>query len=323
MNKVANEHYEWIDATKGLGILLVIAGHTFSGYLYNAIYLFHMPMFFLIAGYLHKIENIPTFFKRKISRLIKPYAFYLSVFTFLIFAKEYLDGTLTLDNIIHLIAKALFGGVTLTGWEGVFWFVTVFMISQQLLNIMLSLFSLRSCFFINLAFLILAYIDSFYLTLKTPLGVSLALFTTPIMFIGYIFRKGEIIIPFWILLSLSLLSLVLLFFFPDKMVMDIKHTKYGLFMLGFCVALVLSLSIIDLCKNKFSQFRYFIFLGKYSLFIMFIHQFLKDVIWERLFSNELFVYVGTVMLCSFLSFFVHLIKKKNIVSKGVLQWVIG
>ena len=53
-----------------------------------------MPMFFLIAGYLHKIENIPTFFKRKISRLIKPYAFYLSVFTFLIFAKEYLDGTL-------------------------------------------------------------------------------------------------------------------------------------------------------------------------------------------------------------------------------------
>lgn len=150
MNKVANEHYEWIDATKGLGILLVIAGHTFSGYLYNVIYLFHMPMFFLISGYLHKIENIPIFFKRKISRLIKPYVFYLSVFTLLIFLKEYLNGTLTLNNSVHLIAKALFGGVTLTGWEGVFWFVTVFMISQQLLNIMLSLFSLKSCFFINL-----------------------------------------------------------------------------------------------------------------------------------------------------------------------------
>lgn len=323
MNKIANEHYEWIDATKGFGILLVIAGHTFSGYLYNAIYLFHMPMFFFIAGYLHKTECITLFFKRKISRLIKPYVLYLFVFTSLILVKDYFDGTLTLNTIIYLVAKTLFGGVTLTGWEGVFWFVTVFMISQQLLNIMLNYFSLKCCFFISIGFLILAYIDSFYLSLKTPLGMSLALFTTPIMFIGYVFRREEIVIPFWILLSLSILSLVTAFFYPNNMMLDIKHTKYGLFIIGYCVALVLSLLVINLCKNNLFKFKYLTFLGKYSLFIMFIHQFIKSVILEKFFSNELFVYLSTVLLCSLISFFVYLIKKKNIVSRGVLQWVIG
>nr|BAT23828.1 acetyltransferase [Klebsiella sp. 7730] len=323
MNKVANEHYDWVDATKGLGILLVIAGHTFSGYLYNAIYLFHMPMFFFIAGYLHRTENIAIFFKRKVSRLIKPYVFYLILFTLIILLKYYLDGALTLNCILHLLAKSLFGGVKLTGWEGVFWFVTVFMISQQLLNILLNYFSFRCCVFISMGLVIFAYMDSFYLSLKTPLGISLALFTTPIMLIGYAFRKENIVIPFLILLSLSILSMIVTFFYPNYMMLDIKHTEYGLFIIGFCVALVLSLLVIELCKNSLLEFDFLIFAGNYSLFIMFIHQFLKDVIIERLFSNVLAVYFGTVLLCFFLSFVIYLIKKKNILSKEVLQWVIG
>lgn len=50
---------EWIDIAKGFGILLVVAGHTMSpvmtGYpvmekICQAIYMFHMPLFFLLAG---------------------------------------------------------------------------------------------------------------------------------------------------------------------------------------------------------------------------------------------------------------------------------
>lgn len=54
------QRIEWIDAAKGIGILLVVLGHAFrdemraqSGiceFVYQAIYFFHMPLFFVISG---------------------------------------------------------------------------------------------------------------------------------------------------------------------------------------------------------------------------------------------------------------------------------
>lgn len=51
---------EWVDAAKGVGIMLVIAGHVWwSGPWRDAIYTFHMPLFFLLSGYMVKPQ--PTF----------------------------------------------------------------------------------------------------------------------------------------------------------------------------------------------------------------------------------------------------------------------
>ena len=42
----------WIDIAKGLGIILVIAGHLFryDSYISTVIFSFHMPLFFFFAG---------------------------------------------------------------------------------------------------------------------------------------------------------------------------------------------------------------------------------------------------------------------------------
>lgn len=43
----------WIDFLKGIAILCVIAGHSnLSAEATNIIYMFHMPIFFIISGYL-------------------------------------------------------------------------------------------------------------------------------------------------------------------------------------------------------------------------------------------------------------------------------
>jgi len=44
----------WVDAAKGVGILLVIAGHVWwrPGPAHHVIYSFHMPLFFLLSGYM-------------------------------------------------------------------------------------------------------------------------------------------------------------------------------------------------------------------------------------------------------------------------------
>ena len=44
----------WIDVAKGIGIILVILGHTFALSKIFVLYTFHMPLFFLISGLLAK-----------------------------------------------------------------------------------------------------------------------------------------------------------------------------------------------------------------------------------------------------------------------------
>jgi acyltransferase len=68
---------EWIDASKGIGIFLVIIGHTMidSG-LRGEIYAFHMPLFFLISGFLFSIKKyskFQEFLAAKAKSLLIPY----------------------------------------------------------------------------------------------------------------------------------------------------------------------------------------------------------------------------------------------------------
>ena len=52
---------DWIDSLKGFGMLLVVLSHTAIDHDTNRIlYAFHMPLFFLISGFLfspHKYES--------------------------------------------------------------------------------------------------------------------------------------------------------------------------------------------------------------------------------------------------------------------------
>jgi len=79
-----------------IGPLLVIFGHTMNGLPYlnlylsikKFIYVFHMPLFFFIGGYLfyytnkNRVINYKPFIKKKFKRLIIPYLFWNTLFIF-------------------------------------------------------------------------------------------------------------------------------------------------------------------------------------------------------------------------------------------------
>ena len=72
------ERSVFVDNAKGLGILLVIIGHLVPRDSYTFIYIFafHMPLFFLISGYLlnpKKFENFSDCVKYSYKHYIKPY----------------------------------------------------------------------------------------------------------------------------------------------------------------------------------------------------------------------------------------------------------
>lgn len=71
-----NGRMEVIDIAKGLGILFVVWSHAkgpFKDYMYQ----FHMPLFFLISGFLFNSKNTPAqFFVKKIKSLYIPFVFW-------------------------------------------------------------------------------------------------------------------------------------------------------------------------------------------------------------------------------------------------------
>ena len=100
----------WIDNAKGYGILLVIMGHlAVPAMMKKTMYSFHLPLFFLISGYVFNEKKYPfvTFLKRKIKTMVKPYftlGLVLVLFTYLLM---FLDGKSGLSDYFALFGKFL------------------------------------------------------------------------------------------------------------------------------------------------------------------------------------------------------------------------
>ena len=91
-----NQRLHYIDIIKGIGIFLVVLGHVYRGnIIQNWIYSFHMPLFFIISGWLFGYKNIePKDFleitKKKVMTLMLPYIeFYLLSFLYWCMVERY------------------------------------------------------------------------------------------------------------------------------------------------------------------------------------------------------------------------------------------
>ncbi len=67
-----------LDLMKGLGMLAVILAHSKVPMLaHDFLYSFHMPLFFVVGGYLYKSRPVNvTWIKHNLKRLITPYVFF-------------------------------------------------------------------------------------------------------------------------------------------------------------------------------------------------------------------------------------------------------
>lgn len=108
------KRYEELDFLKGWAMILVYLGHcfqlgginitgnTFSNfYIHESIYSFHMPLFFIISGFLSnssKEIEFKSFYKGKITRLLIPYLFI---------------------NLIDYIPRTLFPNLVNSKFEGI------------------------------------------------------------------------------------------------------------------------------------------------------------------------------------------------------------
>lgn len=81
------EYISWIDTAKGIGVFLVVYGHMLDWGFFStaerAIYSFHMPLFFILSGFVMfgaKRESLVKFFQKNILRLLIPTVIYVLMF---------------------------------------------------------------------------------------------------------------------------------------------------------------------------------------------------------------------------------------------------
>lgn len=134
-NSKTREREVWIDAVKGLGILLMILGHMQIGpVIRNFIYSFHMPMFIIISGYLFRGGgDFINYCKRKVKGLLFPYLLMNigALFTRWVFLKmtgcftwEGAGGIAKMQLLIMLGGNSFYKGMlTFIESVGPMWFV--------------------------------------------------------------------------------------------------------------------------------------------------------------------------------------------------------
>lgn len=263
-----------IDITKGIGIFLVIWGHTVCP-LKLYLFIFHVPLFFLLSGYFfNKSNSISVTLLKKSKSLIVPFFFFLFFLRIGFIVIHLINGSFSVNLLFPW--KPMFPGITI----GPLWFILSLFVTTLLFSIVSSL--VRSDiiqFLVCFLFTWLGY-TLFKLHIHLPLHIDSSLSMMLFFFIGTLINKKKILRKSINLLqsfgySLSLLTIFFLYselYLPE---IDVSVNKLdgvflitiGLMILGCFMILALS----DLFNRVPLVGYYLAYIGQNSLTIFSTH----------------------------------------------------
>ena len=285
-----------VDITKGIAICLVIIGHqsdlpTTS----HLIYSFHMPLFFLIAGYFFHVKGIRTQLKGDYKRLIKPYVFscLLYLLWYVLFGLKYQS----LDMPVRAIKCAIFGSGAFHGsaiWGnyptiGMIWFLLALFWCRFVYNILLYKIPKHKYLIGGMISIIAIIIDNYIINLPWSIlpGISAITF----FMIGYFFRERQDFIMQYkcIIISVGILCWWLAVFFSGTSMVNCNYKCYPLDIIGGCAgtwALYQISSWINNIGGKTVSFL--VWIGANSMTILCAH-FLEQstFVWEHVHIPEI------------------------------------
>jgi len=304
--RVIHNRKDWIDIMKGIGILCVVAGHIIGGLTTKVVYIFHMPLFFFIGGYLFRErKNQKEYFIDKFIHLIIPYF----AFLFLIYipvqlcaiAQSHFNTSIILKSFFYILA----GGRALSGYVTVFWFATCFFLVQQVFNFIVTKYNPRATLIIVLIMLLLSYINSIFIPqFWLPWNANVVLAALPIFYIGFVYKKYNFKENRIFILSVSVLAIASTLY-TGKICYNMKIAEYGIPIITLLCSTCLILSIKNI-SSEVARFpkvsKVFIELGRASMIIMYLHQPIQLIITYNISSNEFLRFI----LSTFISYIIYL-----------------
>lgn len=165
------QRLKWLDIAKGIGILLMVIGHTsIPTALSNFIWAFHMPLFFISSGWTTNWHNssFQEFCIKKARTLLLPFAVY---------------------SIVVLTMLTMCGMISLTswvfnGWGGyALWFIPVLYIGLVIVKFIFGIEGSVFRYGILIVVLLIGYILSYY-GIILPWTLSSISYATFLIIIG-------------------------------------------------------------------------------------------------------------------------------------------
>ena len=314
-----------IDILKGIGILLVVFGHTAFGKASGWIYLFHMPLFFFISGLLFKKHKPPgRYLGKKCVHLLVPYFTYL-----LLLNSELILGLASnlfkrclnrlspeefsekLEFYSNYFASQFYGGTELTGNLSVFWFVTCLFITQQVFNLTLAI-SHKVAGGVTLMFFVLSTANQYTLRIHLPWWMEVVGFSMMVFYIGP--KWGELLTSHRVVLVVSFVLAIVfsgIFFSTNWLSLDVRQSNFGIPILSLVIAVSLILSLFRLSRIISQNVTTkglgiaLAYLGKASMTIMFAHQVVKHAFWQKLdLTNPILVTVLVTLITTAIHFLI-------------------
>lgn len=152
VKSVRENRLEWIDWMKALGIYLIVLGH-----FYNVgekfIYVFHVPLFFVISGFLNKKEVDGQLFWKKLWYNLAVPMLIMAVINFVYHSiMQFFNGAFSPADIYWFVRNVAFGMVS--GFDTL-WFVFTLMLLKIIFQYCLS----RKMFYsLSVVMMVLAYV---------------------------------------------------------------------------------------------------------------------------------------------------------------------
>ncbi len=266
-----------IDIAKGIGIILVVIGHTNTPFgIGKVIYQFHMPLFFILSGFFYKDDYIKTplvFLLGSLKRLYGPFVinglrlFFIGLLlSYLILGTtgfSFLGGLKYILLIISGLNSPQFGG-------GAFWFLRALFILRFLylfLNLIINKIENNSLknfiIFVSVfVFLIIGYKTQFPYTISSTF---IALF---FYYVGNLYAKNQKYIKMNVFLLIPAIAVVICSSFINKV--DLAYNTYTYFSLFLLTSICGSYTILFV-SEKIKQNYILEYIGQKSLSIMIFH----------------------------------------------------
>ncbi|CAG5068577.1 hypothetical protein DYBT9623_01308 [Dyadobacter sp. CECT 9623] len=254
---------------KGFGIICVVVAHVivldqdFDSLTVRLIYMFHMPLFFFLSGYLSSLRiNYWQFFIEKSAQFLIPYFIYLLTIFFIV----RFTGTSNQG-----MSRLVLGGGYLTGYLGVFWFVPCLFLTQQFCNLILTKFNTSGIVLIGIICLLISYVNDWYFDeMIFPYGVNVVLAAVPVYCFGNLYRKFGTEWNQMLIVIIAVAGICLTVYgFPNYY--NMKVAFYGIPFVTFLSGLAIIAALLFFVF-KFPSSALLSAFGKASLVIMYLHQ---------------------------------------------------
>ena len=293
-----------LDFAKGIGIVFMVLGHSFSGdngsLILTYIYSFHMPLFFIIPGIIYgsKRQSNGTFsfyttLKIKTRKLLIPY-FSFATLTALALCIIGRKSVTEFGNYMQRI-------ITLQGINAM-WFIPCFLIVELIFLLLVNKFRLKYCYFFFIVIGIFAVFFPFikqYFPMMQTIVIGLSLFS-----LGYLLEKVFSMKPKWLLFATTVVMHLVLALFNNRV--DLAYGIYGNPLLYYINGLLGTYVFIHtywyVSKLKISNI--FTWLGENSLIVLCTSSLVIEIL--RLLDYKLFKsilpslgYAEGIVLCIF------------------------